>query len=99
MIETRRRGASRGNRRVSFDELNPKSEVEFLQWGKKTSRVESNGRLSPAPLLPLVEPDVQISRIRLSCKYFVIGVEVQGAGDIGSGSALSGGGIFFGFGD
>jgi hypothetical protein len=32
-------------------------------------RVESNGRLSPFPLLPLVKPDVRISRIRLSCKH------------------------------
>jgi len=34
-----------------------------------TSRVESNGRLAPVPLLPLVKPDVRISRIRLSCRY------------------------------
>jgi hypothetical protein len=33
-----------------------------------TSRVESNGGLAPIPLLPLVKPDVRISRIRLSCK-------------------------------
>jgi hypothetical protein len=32
------------------------------------SRVESNGGLAPIPLLPLVKPDVRISRIRLSCK-------------------------------
>ena len=32
------------------------------------NRVEGNGRLSPIPLLPLVKPDVRISRIRLSCK-------------------------------
>jgi hypothetical protein len=62
------------------------------------SRVESNGRLSPIPLLPLVKPDVQISRIRLSCKYFGIGAEVQDSGDIGSGSSLSGGGICVGCG-
>ena len=61
-------------------------------------RVESNGRLSPAPLLPLVEPDVRISRIRLSCKHFVIGVEVLVLLDIGSGSSLAGGGISVGFG-
>jgi subtilisin family serine protease len=34
-----------------------------------TSRVESNGRFAPIPLLPLVKPDVRISRIRLSCKH------------------------------
>ena len=33
-----------------------------------TNRVESNGRLAPDPLLPIVKPDVRISRIRLSCK-------------------------------
>jgi len=64
----------------------------------ETSRVESNGRLSPVPLLPLVKPDVRISRIRLSCKYFVIGVEVQFLGDIGSGSFLLVGGICVGCG-
>jgi len=26
----------------------------------------------PYPLLPLIKPDVRISRIRLSCKHFVI---------------------------
>jgi hypothetical protein len=60
------------------------------------SRVESNGRLAPVPLLPLVEPDVRISRIRLSCKQFIIGVEVRVAGDIGNGSDLSVDGIFSG---
>jgi len=64
-----------------FIRFNPDSEIG-------TSRVESNGRLLPAPLLPLVEPDVRISRIRLSCKHFVIGVEVQVLVDIGSGSFL-----------
>jgi hypothetical protein len=34
----------------------------------KGDGVESSGRLSPIPLLPLVKPDVRISRIRLSCK-------------------------------
>jgi hypothetical protein len=33
------------------------------------SRVESNGRLAPVTLLPLIKPDVRISRIRLSCKH------------------------------
>jgi hypothetical protein len=47
-------------------------------------------------LLPLVKPDLRISRIRLSFKYFVIGAEVQVLADIGSGSFLSGGGISFG---
>lgn len=70
----------------------------ILERKMETSRVESNGRLLPVPLLPLVEPDVQISRIRLSCKHFVIGVEVLVLLDIGSGSALSGGGICVGCG-
>jgi hypothetical protein len=44
--------------------VNPKTEFETT----KHSRVESNGGLAPIPLLPLVKPDVRISRIRLSCK-------------------------------
>ena len=31
-------------------------------------RVKNNGRLMPIKLLPLVKPDMRISRIRLSCK-------------------------------
>jgi hypothetical protein len=62
----------------------------------KGSRVESNGRLSPVTLHPLVELDVQISRIRLSCKHFVRGAEVPILANIGNGSSLSDGGIFFG---
>jgi hypothetical protein len=46
--------------------FNPEKEME----PRMNSRVESNGRLAPIPLLPLVKPDVQISRIRLSCKHF-----------------------------
>jgi hypothetical protein len=66
---------------------------------RTNSRVESNGRLAPVPLLPLVEPDVRISRIRLSCKHLVIGFEVQVLVDIDNGSSLSVGGIFFGCAD
>jgi hypothetical protein len=45
--------------------------ISFSAGGKRflTSRVESNGRFAPIPLLPLVKPDVRISRIRLSCKH------------------------------
>ena len=62
-----------------------------------TRQAESAGSGGFSELL-LVKPDVRISRIRLSCKYFVIGAQVQGLGDVGSGSSLSGDGIFFGFG-
>ena len=54
-----------------------------------TSRVESDGRplqATPLPSLPLIEPDVQISRIRLSCRPFVIGLELPVLADIDSGT-------------
>ncbi len=56
----------------------------------KNCRVESDGRLlqaTPFPSLPLVEPDMQISRIRLSCEHFVIGAEVRACVDIGNDSS------------
>ena len=42
-----------------------------LENGHRISagRVESNGRLLPIPSLPLIKPDLQFSRIRLSCKF------------------------------
>ena len=60
------------------------------------SKVESDWRYcysNPCLPLPLVEPDVQISPIRLSCKHFVMGDRVLVPGDTGSGSHLWGGGI------
>jgi transposase-like protein len=48
------------------NEYNP----PYLRRMLLTGRVESNGRrlqAMPFPLLPLVEPDVRFSRIRLSC--------------------------------
>ena len=44
------------------------------QSQKETSRVESDGWLlqaTPFPSLPLVEPDMQFSRIRLSCMLLI----------------------------
>jgi len=75
-----------------------KHSIPFISLEDLKSRVESNGRLSPVPLLPLVEPDVRISRIRLSCKHFVRGAVVPILANIGSGSSLSDGGICADFG-
>ena len=41
---------------------------------------------TPLPSLPLIEPDVQISRIRLSCRPFIIGLELPVLADIDSGT-------------
>jgi len=56
-----------GRKRISTKMEVAVDDVLFLTT--KGSRVESNGRFAPIPLLPLVKPDVRISRIRLSCKH------------------------------
>lgn len=80
----------------SCEKTHALNRIQKYEAHAEGGRVESNGRLAPAPLLPLIEPDVRFSRIRLSCKHFFIDSEVPVSGDIGSGSSLSGGGIFFG---
>jgi len=57
-----------------------------MKTGIFTSRVESDGRLLRLSALPLVEPDVRISRIRLSCKHFIMGESVPTFQDTGSDS-------------
>ncbi len=68
-------------------EIQRQEEGGSIQWGQSHGRVESDGRplqAMPLPSLPLIEPDVQISRIRLSCRPFVIGLEIPVLADIDS---------------
>jgi hypothetical protein len=68
--------------------LNSRTHEQINQLkSREDGRVESDGRplqAMPLPSLPLIELDVQISRIRPSCRPFVIGLEIPVLADIDS---------------